>query len=94
MHLHMVFHCQRAGLGNQELVDCNVLAALLAASALFDAAEGSLGSRIVARVLSRLVAIPLVLCSGQSRLKLTSPTMPASSFSKSLHSRSTFLEKT
>lgn len=49
--LVVVLQCQRPGLLDQELIDCDILAALLAYSALFDASKWGLGGRLVASVL-------------------------------------------
>lgn len=48
----VILQRQRSGLLDQELIDGNVFAALLAHAALLDASEGGFGGRLVAGVLN------------------------------------------
>lgn len=48
----MILKRQRPGLLDQELIDCDIFATLLAHAALLDAPERGLGGRLVAGVLS------------------------------------------
>lgn len=46
----MTFNCQRAGLGNEEPIDRNIVATVLAVARLLDTAKRSLRGRLITRV--------------------------------------------
>lgn len=88
--LVMTINRQRRGLGDQKFINRDILSAFLAMSTVLHSTKRRFSRRAVARILYQVSFIATRVQQGS----LTRPIIPASKFSNSLQSLSTFFVKT